>query len=224
LKTTILCYHKVGDESDEGRWLNVSPETLRRHVAFFYRRNVSSFLPQDFLIRRPSGVCFTFDDAYVSALENASGILEEYGFRGAFYVVPSLVGKASSWDAEKARPLADWALLKSTATKGHEIGNHTFGHVHLGNLDESGQSIQILKAHEVLIHHGFDPKSLCFPYGSFNHLTVDAMAQTGYKIGLKLEKRPVGQASPTALPRIVVGFSDQIAHLLYKIYIRPKLP
>ncbi len=224
MKNVILCYHKVGLESAEGRFLNCSPAQLDRHARFFSRRGWPGFLPKDFEDSRPSGVCFTFDDAYVSAIEQAPAILEKHRFRGVFYVVPSLVGQSSQWDAEKARPLADWDALSSVAKRGHEIGNHTWSHPHLAQLDLDTQMEEMRHANEALRERGFDPRSIAFPYGSLNEATLQAMEKIGLKVGLALGKRPVGNEPAQSLPRIVVGFSDSVAKLLYKIYVRPKLP
>lgn len=224
MKNVILCYHKVGLESEEGRFLNCSPTQLDRHAQFFARRNWPGFLPRDFETLRPKGICFTFDDAYVSAIDRAPDILERYGYRGAFYVVPSLVGQTSSWDGERARPLAHWEAILAVAQRGHEIGNHTWSHPHLAELDLEAQIAELQLAREKLAEYGIDAKSIAFPYGSFNEMTIEAMRTVGLGVGLALGKRPVEAEPAASLPRIVVGFSDSVAKLLYKIYVRPKLP
>jgi peptidoglycan/xylan/chitin deacetylase (PgdA/CDA1 family) len=223
MKTIILCYHKVGEEQDEGRWLNCSPSILKEHVTFFARKNFPCFLPRDFKDGRPAGVCFTFDDAYVSAIQNAPHILESMGFRGAFYAVPSLVGKSSEWDQEKSRPLATWAELLRVQSAGHEIGNHTFSHAKMNQLSFEDQQNEWQQANDMLRNQGIHPQSGCFPYGFFNEGTLESLASTGIKVGLALKKRPVKDDLSICLPRVIVSFSDRIPKLLYKIHIRPIL-
>ncbi len=224
MKTVILCYHKIGDEETEGRWLNCHPQTLRSHCRFFARRKVPGFLPRDFVTSRPSGVCFTFDDAYVSAVSASPSILEENGFRGAYYAVPSLVGQSSVWDGERAVSLATWGELHDLIRRGHEIGNHTMTHARLGNLDFEAQKAELESAQKKLHEMGIDSQSLCFPYGSYNDETLRVMRELGVKVGLRLGKRPVGNETPDALNRVIVAYSDTLPKLLYKIHLRPLLP
>jgi peptidoglycan/xylan/chitin deacetylase (PgdA/CDA1 family) len=224
LKTVILCYHKIGAEPEEGRWLNCAPSTLASHAQFFKRFRWPGFLPREYVSRRPQGICFTFDDAYVSAVTHAPTILEESGFRGAFYAVPSLVGHTSLWDGEKARPLATWGELLDIAGRGHEVGNHTLSHARLADLPFEEQECELREAQALLRERGIDPASACYPYGSFNADTLRAMKSVGLSVGLRLAKTPVYNESTLELNRIVVAFSDSLPKLLYKIYIRPSLP
>lgn len=224
MKTVILCYHKIGSELEEGRWLNCAPETLGAHARFFGRKRWPGVLPRDFAAARPEGICFTFDDAYVSAVSNAPAILEDAGYRGAFYAVPSLVGVASNWDDEKARPLATWAELIRLSSRGHEIGNHTNSHPRMSELTLERQIQELAVAHQMLTDRGLDSRSVCYPYGSFNADTLAAVSSLGYQVGLKLAKRPVQAESALELNRVVVSFSDSLPKLLYKIYVRPHLP
>jgi peptidoglycan/xylan/chitin deacetylase (PgdA/CDA1 family) len=148
-----------------------------------------------------------------------------HGFRGAFYVVPSLVGLSSSWDGVRERPLADWDQLIAIASRGHELGNHSLTHPQFASLSQFDQLIEIESATKVLLARGIKVSSIAFPYGSYNRDTFTAMKTAGIQVGLALGKRPVGDDDlANCLPRIVVGFSDVVAKLLYKIYVRPKLP
>lgn len=223
MKTLILCYHKIGEEAEEGRWLNCAPSTLVEHARFFSKRRYRGFLPQEFASSRPQGVCFTFDDAYVSAIQEAPSILEKFGYRGAFYAVPQLVGKTSEWDSERARPLATWGELLRIQSNGHEIGNHTFNHAKMNQLSREQQLEEWEEANLLLRNQGIEPQSACFPYGFYNEETLETLASTGIKVGLALKKRPVRSEHPICLPRVVVSFSDRIPKLLYKIYVRPLL-
>jgi peptidoglycan/xylan/chitin deacetylase (PgdA/CDA1 family) len=228
MKAVILCYHKVGIESEEGRWLNCSPENLMSHANFFVRRNFNYFLPKDFAPsmtseRNSKRVCFTFDDAYVSAVQNAPPVLESVGFRGCFYAVPSLVGMSSLWDGERARPLATWAELLRIQSAGHEVGNHTFTHPKMSQLDYDEQLREWQLANEMLRDNGIEVQSGCFPYGDWCHDTLKSLRNSGIPVGLQLGKRPVGDEPTVCLPRVIVSFSDRVPKLIYKIWVRPKL-
>jgi peptidoglycan/xylan/chitin deacetylase (PgdA/CDA1 family) len=225
MRTPILCYHKVGPASEEGRRLNVEPARLASHAAFFARRGyrfvLARELAEDWYGRQ---VCFSFDDAYVSAATYGAEALERAGARGTFYAVTSLVGKASDWDEDAARPLADLELLKALVGRGHEIGNHTATHVHLDRESTERQRSEIVDAHEWLVGAGLAPASFCFPYGGLTSETPALVASVGYRVGLSLRKGVSTDGDDrTVLPRVVVAYSDSLPSLLYKLTLRPLL-
>jgi len=67
-----------------------------------------------------AAVSLTFDDARPSEIDNGLDILDRYGVKASFYVIPSNVEKR----------LAGW---KKAVANGHEIGNHTLKHPCSGN-------------------------------------------------------------------------------------------
>lgn len=68
-----------------------------------------------------AALSITFDDSRYSQLENGIPILDRYGFKGTFYVMPQVVEKN----------LDQW---KAAMQSGHEIGNHTMTHPCSGNF------------------------------------------------------------------------------------------
>jgi len=225
MSATILCYHKVGFASEEGRRLNIEPSRLRSHVNFFARKNRPFLVAGDLNGSLADGiVCFTFDDAYESTMVHAPEIFEELGVRATFYAVPGRVGGTSDWDGSLSRPLADWDLLLSAQARGHEIGNHSQNHPRLAELSAEDQLSEIQNAHESLVSQRIKPKSFCFPYGSHNSTTLACLRRAGYPVGLALGKRPATtEDNPLCLPRIVVAYSDTLPMLLYKLIVKPKL-
>lgn len=222
----ILCYHKVGPESEEGRWLNIEPSRLETHVRFFARRGRRFVLPRE-LASWPAepAVCFTFDDAYVSAVVQAPPIFLRHQATAAFYVVPSHVGGASDWDGEKARPLADWGELTAIVAQGFEVGNHSMTHPRMAEIDAETCLREAQEARAALADRNMPPASFCYPYGSVNAAAMVAVQASGHKVGLALGKRIAEEGDDRlALPRIAVAFSDALPKLLYKMYLRPLLP
>ncbi|MBM3402730.1 MAG: polysaccharide deacetylase, partial [Bacteroidetes bacterium] len=63
----------------------------------------------------------SFDDARASQVDAGTALLDQYGVKGTFYVVPNVV---------KQR-LEGW---KKAVAGGHEIGNHSFNHPCTGNF------------------------------------------------------------------------------------------
>ena len=71
-------------------------------------------------------ISLSFDDARASQVDAGTALLDQYGVKGTFYVVPNSV---------KQR-LEGW---KKAVANGHEIGNHSFNHPCTGNFPWSRQ-------------------------------------------------------------------------------------
>lgn len=224
----LLCYHKVGPVGENGRWLNVEPETLAAHVRYFVRRGWPLRVASEAHRREAGTVGFHFDDAYVSALLHAPPIFVRFGGRATFFAVASQIGGASVWDGERAASLAGLDALRKARAAGHEIGNHTRTHPRLGDLGLEDQAREIVVGREALAGLGLldEGAAVCYPWGSHDVVTTpSALARAGVQVGFSLAKRPVAPTDPLwALPRIAVAYSDSVAKLLYKIHVRPHLP
>ncbi len=222
----ILCYHKIGLIAQEGRFLNVEPMRLRTHIELFRRRGYEFLMARELAGSWPKrAVCLTFDDAYFSTMSNGVEVLNELDVPGSFYAVAGLVGQTSTWDGDRARPLADWKHLLVAAASGHEIGNHSLSHPQLATLTPEDQREEIHRAHHLLLENGLKCQSICYPYGSMSSATLQIAAELGYGVGLTLQRGIATQNhNLLALPRITVSCGDAIPLLLYKIFLRPNLP
>ncbi len=99
---------------------------------------LSVFLSSDILFAQQSesiffwpegkqiAISLSFDDARASQVDVGTALLNKYGVKGTFYVVPNSV---------KQR-LEGW---KKAVESGHEIGNHSFNHPCTGNFPWSRQ-------------------------------------------------------------------------------------
>ncbi len=223
MPSLILCYHKVGPESAEGRFLNVSPETLAKHVKFFLRRGFQGRTVSGLaLAPNVREIAFTFDDAYQCATDHVPEIFKPQGLSATFYAVPGL--EESSWDGTRARKLASMEKLLELERGGHEIGNHTYRHPHLAGLTRRIVLEELLLAQQALVDEGLTITSVCYPFGSHNDLTVRVAKRIGLDRGVTLSKGLVPEgADPLRLPRVVVGFRDGPPLLTYKIWVRPLL-
>lgn len=221
----LLCFHKVGPCSEEGRRLNIEPFSLSRLIdwlknggrPFVQARALSAEWPID-------GVCLTFDDCYTSTMTYGVEVLARHEVTGSFYAVSSHVGGSSAWDGNEARPLASWDLLRSASQAGFEVGCHTASHRKLGDLSLEDQREEIQNGSEGMKQEGLNPQSFCLPYGSQNSFTAQAIRESGYSVGLALAKRlPKLTDDRLLLPRVVVACSDTPSSLAYKMWIKPRI-
>lgn len=222
----ILCYHKVGPTKEEGRWLNVEPERMRSHIRLFSRRGYTFVQAKSLALHWPDrAICLTFDDAYESTLTYGVDVMRSMKVTASIYAVGSRIGDSSTWDGERARPLGSARLLQEAAAQGFEIGNHTNSHARLAGMTWSEQLEELEEAHRVLCGLGITAHSVAYPFGEFDSNTFLAFDKTGYGVGLGLSRRPAKDSDDlSALPRIVVAFGDSNAHLLYKVFLRWRLP
>jgi peptidoglycan/xylan/chitin deacetylase (PgdA/CDA1 family) len=118
------------------------PQILNRDLIFLnkiaFLLILSIFLSAEMLLAQqaettfawPEGkqiaISLSFDDARASQVDAGTALLDQYGVKGTFYVVPNSV---------KQR-LEGW---KKAVASGHEIGNHSFNHPCTGNFPWSRQ-------------------------------------------------------------------------------------
>jgi len=81
--------------------------------------------------RWPNGkraaISITFDDARTSQVDSGTALLDKYGIKATFFVVPPTVeDRLDGW--------------KKVVANGHEIGNHTINHPCTGNFSWSAKN------------------------------------------------------------------------------------
>ena len=94
---------------------------------------------------RVAAVSMTLDDGLRNQDEFAVTLLNKYGIKATFYVIPGLTPETNE-EAAKKRPGdhggMSWLRLKELAAQGHEIANHTWTHIPLTKIRD-GQRIDM---------------------------------------------------------------------------------
>ena len=127
---------------------------------------------------RKAAISFTFDDAMADHVALAVPLLEEFGYRGTFYLVTGWIKRDAKADpvpesAGKDRPAdarPSWEEWKELAARGHEIGNHSTTHAKLTDVKGEAALEQEIIASERLIAEkiGRAPLSFSYPYCASN--------------------------------------------------------
>lgn len=180
-KIMVLMYHDIGQK--EGEWVR-TPENFRKDLQILYDKGYRLISVKDYIngnIDIPKGttpVIITFDDGtlgqfnmiktnegYTVEPNCAVGILEDFnkkhpdfGLKATFYVyypVPF-----------RQKDLID-LKFKHLIENGMDIGNHTYNHENLRNLDaEEIQNVLGKNVYETQKHlPGYEVDSLALPYG-----------------------------------------------------------
>ena len=134
----------------------------------FYRKVLH--LPQDQRV-----VSFTFDDVPRSAFDLASAALEDMEARGTFYVALSMMEGLS----EKAGAFA-YDDLEHCLSKGHELGCHTFSHLHFHRTHDIALIRQDMESNQrSLEQNGINVKlrDFSYPYGEQSMLARKAVSE-----------------------------------------------
>lgn len=106
-------------------------------------------------------VSFTFDDAPVSSFIKGGKILEVNGFRGTYYVSAGLIEQST-----EVGKIADLRTIKKFHGRGHEIANHTYGHINCRNSNLIHMVKDVRKNSKRL--DGLVNNNFSYPYGAID--------------------------------------------------------
>ena len=138
---------------------------------------------------RTAAASMTLDDGLRNQDEFAVPLLNKYGIKATFYVIPGLTPETNE-EAAKKKPGdhggMSWFRLKELAAQGHEIANHTWTHIPLTkikdgqrvDLEPAKMDAQIGKAYEAIKERiGIAPFTFATPGNGIN----DVVRAAGHK-------------------------------------------
>lgn len=185
LKVPILMYHYVSQpppDSDIYRVdLSVAPESFRQQMVYlkdngytpidFYDLS-TAIVAQTELPEKP--ILLTFDDGYIDIYETVYPVLQEYGFKGTFFIITEFV------DAGREGYMT-WPMIEEMAQAGQRIESHSRTHPDLATKSRDGLIWEILGAQETLTAHvGYRPRYFCYPGGTYNDETIQMLKELDY--------------------------------------------
>lgn len=179
-RVQILLLHHIFDDEVPG-FRRMLAALARDHEFISYSEAVRRVSQGQF--PRPA-VTFSYDDGHANCL-TAARVMEEFGASGCFFVCPRIVGerdpqRISDFCIERLHhppaSFMDWRDLESLRDRGHEIGNHTFGHANLGRVPEQAIAEEIAQAKELLHARLGGCRHFAWPYGGTVNITPQALA------------------------------------------------
>lgn len=208
----VVMYHDV--TADE------RPQLARQ---LRYIRNFAEFVSIDDALAlskaepRPDGrfVCVTVDDGFESSYTNIAPVFDEFGIKGAFFVIPSLIDPASPAIRHHPRNqhfdamgFLSWDQCRQMAANGMTIGSHTYSHVPLANLSAAEASDELHRSARAISENvGVECRHFAAPWGQpnkdFDPDRDPALARTaGYHSFLTTVRGAVTNTkSPYQVPR-----------------------
>ena len=158
-----------------------------------FAQNIGTLRFTNYADDRQSAFSLTFDDGLLSQSENVRPILNQYGFKGTFYVLPPYLTETlpGIWR------YGTWPKFQAMASEGHEIGSHTMRHYDLtslqwGDVNDDSTLLYELYQSKIFIEQKVPSQkciSLNYPYTLHNSF-VDSAAGLFYENGRTLGQVP----------------------------------
>ncbi len=110
---------------------------------------------------RPAAMSFTFDDGFFVATENTVRMFDLYGLRGTFFVNGGVTKDTRLESSNRTR----WDRWRELDALGWEIGNHSWSHPDLTELNDEALEHQVNDARALMIEKlGKAPFSFAYPF------------------------------------------------------------
>ena len=168
----VLYYHHVA-QAHRDRFAR-QMQHLRRHVQPVRADHRGLLAPG----ARVGAV--TFDDGYLSILENAVPELERLGIPATAFVVSDFLGHRIESDPSERCMTRD--ELRRCASDLLSIGSHTARHARMSAVDATRGHDELQRSRRTLEQIlGRDVTLFCFPFGAYNSQALEWCLQAGYE-------------------------------------------
>lgn len=193
----VLSYHGVGKphvESFRKQMEYLAKECMVVKPCDIYSTNIEG---------RRSVVAVTFDDAFISVLENAVPILKEYGIPAGIFVPTGYIGRYPGWAMasncpDKDEIVMDEQQIVTLDKEGFEILSHTVSHLRLADLNEGDLETELNKSkHHLEKILGHEVSAISYPHGACDVSVHSAAQKAGYMLGFTVEPNIVDNAADT---------------------------
>ena len=168
----VLYYHHVA-QADRDRFAR-QMQHLRRQVQPVRADHRGSLAPG----ARVGAV--TFDDGYLSVLENAAPELERLRIPATAFIVSDFLGQRLESDPSERCMTSD--ELRGFASDLLSIGSHTARHARMSAIDANRAHDELQRSRRTLEQIlGRDVTLFCFPFGAYNSEALEWCSQAGYE-------------------------------------------
>lgn len=148
-------------------------------------------------------VAVTFDDGYVSVIENALPELKKRGIPVTFFVPTGSLGERPGWIKSPESPLWEERVISPKELKNISseplvtIGSHTVSHPNLLQISHQEVIRELVKSKAVLENLlGRPIEWLSFPRGAYDDSLVQIALEAGYRRLFTIEPKLVNPMQP----------------------------
>jgi peptidoglycan/xylan/chitin deacetylase (PgdA/CDA1 family) len=210
----VLMYHHVAELGPDATatqldW-TVSPAAFEEQMRYLEREGWQSISTADlaaYLLDGeplpPRPVVISVDDGNMSFYQHGWPILRETRLRPVLFIVPQFTLYPAYMDWDQTRELVEG---------GAWVGSHSYDHQNMRQVATETLAWQVGESRDVLESElGVSVDGFCYPYGSFDQRTVDAMARHGYRTGYSLNPTYWQQAeTPHFIGRLRVDYRTSL--------------
>lgn len=171
-RLVILYYHAVPA---------IHRARFARHLDMI-RAGADAVVPADFCGPASPGrrlVAITFDDAFISVIDNALPELAARGMPATIFTPSGMLGRHPGWameiaDEDRSETVADGACLHTLPHDLVTIGAHSVTHPRLPEIDRENALMEITGSKSALADLlGRDVTVFAFPYGEYDDQVVE---------------------------------------------------
>jgi peptidoglycan/xylan/chitin deacetylase (PgdA/CDA1 family) len=130
----------------------------------------------------------TFDDGFVSVVENALPELEQRNIPATLFIPTGSLGASPAWVRNPSAPAARERVMSEaqiSALRHHplvSIGSHTVSHPNLARLDDTRAAFELAESRAQLEAIVGRPVTLfSFPHGAYTSRTLELARASGYE-------------------------------------------
>ncbi|MGV3589993.1 MAG: polysaccharide deacetylase family protein [Adhaeribacter sp.] len=188
----ILCYHQIRNwtsrDSKSAKDYIVPEETFRAHLKMLHDSGYQTILPDQLYAYLTTGaplppkpIMLTFDDTDLDQYTVAAPAMQQYGFKGVFFIMTVSLGRPRYMTRTQVKELAD---------AGHIIGSHTWDHQNVKKLKGQDWVTQIDKPTEQLkAITGKEIKYFAYPFGLWSPEVIPELKKRGFTAAFQLSTK-----------------------------------
>lgn len=178
----VLCYHNMHGPADA---LHISSQQFERQMRWLHEHGYHSITPDELydhfnkgkvLPARPFMI--TFDDTREEQYSIAAPILNQYCFKGVFFIMTVCIDKPHYMTT---------AQIKSLSDSGHIIACHTWDHPNITMVVKYDPKKQLVLPRQFLEKiTGKGVRYFAYPYGTWNEQAISDLKAAGFKAAFQL--------------------------------------
>jgi peptidoglycan/xylan/chitin deacetylase (PgdA/CDA1 family) len=185
----ILCYHQLRDwkstDSKRAKDYIVPTSVFKEQMKLLADSGYKTILPDQLMNYLKYGdplpekpVMLTFDDTDLDQYTLAKPVMDEYNFKGVFFIMTVALNKPRYMSREQVKQLSD---------EGHVIGSHTWDHMNVKKFSESDWALQIEKPIKQLEDiTGRPVKYFAYPFGLWKPEVIPGIKERQFEGAFQL--------------------------------------
>lgn len=218
----ILCYHQLRDwkptDSKRAKDYIVPEAVFRAQIKLLSDSGYTTVLPDQLMNYLKFGdplpekpVMLTFDDTDLDQFTLAKPVMDEYQFKGVFFIMTVALNKPRYMSREQVKQLSE---------EGHTIGSHTWDHMNVKKFTESDWPTQVDKPIKQLEEITGKPvRYFAYPFGLWKPEVIPGIKERNFEGAFQLSANRDDQEPLFTVRRIIVP-GQWSAETMHKAMLR----